>query len=267
VNAVLRIALWVIAVAQAVIGIAFALQLPFASDLWPFDYTQGMAFIFVGSIFVAAAAATLWCLWTREYGALAGIGLDYMVIFAPLGIFSLQIANGSGKLLTFAGLTAIGTLFGLVLFLHTRRIPIPSTPRLPTLVRVAFAIFIVALIVVGGQMVLKVPNIVPWTVNTTGSVIYGWMFLGAAVYFIYTLLRPSWRNAGGQLAGFLAYDVVLILPFLQRLGTVEPRFALSLWIYTLVVAGSGLLAAYYLFVRPETRVWGARRRTPQPAAG
>jgi hypothetical protein len=265
VNAYLRIALWLIAIAQAVIGIAFALRLPFATDLWPFDYTQGMAFIFVGSIFFAAAAATLWCLWTREYGALAGIGLDYMVIFAPLGIFSLQISNSSAKLLTFAGLTAIGTLFGLVLFLHARRIPIPAVPRLPAPVRIAFSVFIIALVIVGVQMVLKVPNIVPWTVNTTGSVIYGWMFLGAAVYFIYTLLRPSWGNAGGQLAGFLGYDLVLILPFLQQLPTVEPRFAVSLWIYTLVVAGSGLLAAYYLFIHPETRVWRAKALAAQPA--
>ncbi len=257
-NSILRIVLFGVALGQAFFGIAFALQLPLATGLWPFDYTQDMAYIFVGSIFAAAAAATLWCLWTREYGALAGIGLDYVVIFAPLGIFSFQIADGSAKLLTFALLAAIGTLFGLVLFLHTRRLVIPALPRLPAPVRVAFIVFIIALIIVGGRMVLKAPNVVPWTVNTTGSVIYGWMYLGAAIYFTYTLLRPSWRNAGGQLAGFLAYDLVLILPFLQRLPTIEPRFMVSLWIYTFVIIVSGVLAAYYLFIHAGTRLQDAR---------
>lgn len=265
-NTVLRIALWVIAIAQAVMGIAYAFRLRFATNTWPFDYTQDMAFIFIGSIYFAAATATLWCLWTREHGALAGIGLDYMVIFIPLGILSLQIANGNTELLTFAALTAIGTLFGLMLFLHTRRIPIAAVPGLPRPVRIAFIIFIVALFFVGGRLILKVPNSLPWTVTATGSVIYGWMFLGAATYFIYALLRPSWGNAGGQLAGFLGYDLILILPFLQRLPTVEPRFALSLYIYTLVVAGSGLLAAYYLFIHPETRVWRSRALAAHPAA-
>ena len=44
------------------------------------------------------------------------------------------------------------------------------------------------------------------------------MFLGSATYFAYGIVRPRWTNAGGQLAGFLAYDLVLIVPFMTRFG-------------------------------------------------
>jgi hypothetical protein len=87
-------------------------------------------------------------------------------------------------------------------------------------------------------------------------VVIGLMFLGAATYFAYGLLRPSWANAAGQLAGFLAYDLVLIGPFLSRLPTVAPEHRAGLTIYIAVVSYSGLLAIYYLFIHPATRVWG-----------
>ena len=82
-----------------------------------------------------------------------------------------------------------------------------------------------------------------------------WMFLGAAMYFAYALLRPSWVNAAGQLAGFLAYDVVLIVPFLTRLPTVAPEHQLGLIVYITVVSYSGLLALYYLFIHKPTLIW------------
>jgi hypothetical protein len=81
------------------------------------------------------------------------------------------------------------------------------------------------------------------------------MFLGAAMYFAYGLLRPSWLNSAGQLIGFLAYDVVLIVPFLTRLPTTPPEFQAGLIIYTVVVTCSGLLAFYYLFIHKPTRLW------------
>ena len=101
---------------------------------------------------------------------------------------------------------------------------------------------------------LKVPTI-PWTITRDLSLVIGWMFLGAATYFVYALVRPGWLNAAGQLAGFLAYDVVLIVPFLTRLSTAAPEHAVGLIIYTAVVTYSGLLATYYLFIRKSTRIW------------
>ena len=78
--------------------------------------------------------------------------------------------------------------------------------------------------------------------------IFGFIYLGAAVYFLYGFVQPRWSNAAGQLIGFLAYDIVLIGPFVDRFDEVTGRQLLSLIIYSAVLVFSGALAFYYLFV-------------------
>jgi hypothetical protein len=128
---------------------------------------------------------------------------------------------------------------------------------MPGLVRWAFIVFILSLLFVGGRLVLRIPNSIPWNLTPELSSVMGWMFLGASSYFIYSLLRPSWLNSAGQLVGFLAYDLVLIVPFLTRLPTVAPEFRLGFTIYTSVVIISGLLAIYYLFIKRPAAVKSA----------
>lgn len=236
---------------QALFAFAFILQTPLARNLWPLPYANTMTFIFIASMFLAAAASTFWCLYTREYGAMAGIALDYLVIFIPLCIYALQLnaERANTKLVFFAVACAVGIVFGLWLFWWSIRIPISKNPPMPSLAKIAFIIFLVALVFFGGQMVLKRPGVLPWEITPIGSALYGWMFLGASAYFAFGLLRPSWGNTGGQLAGFLAYDLVLIVPFLQMLPTVSDERRISLIIYIIVVSTSGLLSIYYLFIR------------------
>lgn len=264
-NRIIRFLMLLACAANGFLAIAFILRLPFVVRLWPLSYTNNMSFLFIASIFAAAAASTAWCLLSKEYGALAGVALDFVTIFTPVAVFAFQLAARSrGMALTnFAISAVIGAVFGLGLFLWSVRIPIRDRRPMPRLVRWSFIVFVIALIITGGQMVLKTPNIMPWSITREAGVIYGWFFLGAAAYFSYALLRPSWANTAGQLAGFLAYDLVLIVPFLQRLPNVEPRWQISLIIYTLVVSYSGLLAIYYLFVHPETRVFARRELVPQ----
>jgi len=255
----LRYLLIVIAVVQAVFAVGYIFQVRALTSLWPLPYTNAMSFIFIGSITAAAAASTLWCILSREEAGLAGIALDYVTIFTPIAIFVFQLAgrSTSSSLTTFGILVVLGAVFGLGLLIWSLRLP-PRDPRpVPRLVRGSFAFFVIALIIAGGQMVLKNTGIMPWQISTDATVLYGWMFLGAAAYFAYGVLRPGWYNAGGQLAGFLAYDVVLIVPFLQRLSTIEPELRLNLIIYIIVLSYSGLLAIYYLFIHPGTRFWRA----------
>jgi hypothetical protein len=251
---------------QLFFAVAFIFQWPIARQVWPLSYTNQTTFIFIGSIFAAAAASTVWCLLAREDGALAGVALDYLTIFTPISIFAFQLASRSSnpRILPFAVVCVAGALFGLGLLLWSIRIPIRDPHPMPRLVRISFVFFIIALLISGGQLVLKFPSVLPWQVTVDGQIIYGWMFLGAAAYFIYGLLRPSWHNAAGQLAGFLAYDAVLIVPFILLLPNVNPRWQLNLIVYTMVVTLSGLLAIYYLFINPATRVW--RAAPPSPAA-
>ena len=72
------------------------------------------------------------------------------------------------------------------------------------------------------------------------------------VYFAYGLWRPVWGNAKGQLVGFLAYDLVLIVPFV-RLWFSSP--SLSLAVYIAVIAGSAVVSIWYLALSPRYRLW------------
>lgn len=91
-----------------------------------------------------------------------------------------------------------------------------------------------------------------WRLDEQTSVIYGLIFLGSAVYFAYGLQRPVWGNAKGQLLGFLAYDLVLIIPFV-RLLFVSP--SLSLIVYLAVILASAALAIWYLAISRRDRLW------------
>ena len=119
-----------------------------------------------------------------------------------------------------------------------------------------FGFFTVVLIVVGWMLVTKRPDTFPWTLRDEVSVVYGWVFLGAAAYFGYGVLVPKWHNACGQLLGFLAYDVVLILPFLDHFDVARgaqrtESDSRTRWWW----CRAACWPSYYLFVHPRTRLW------------
>jgi hypothetical protein len=124
------------------------------------------------------------------------------------------------------------------------------------LVRISFGFFVLSLLLAGIALILRMP-IFPWDLNPDSSVFFGCIFLGDAFYFIYALLRPRWGNAFGQLLSFLAYDLVLIVPFVQLLGSVKPGHRINLIVYIAVLVYSAGLAVYYLFIHPRTRIGSA----------
>lgn len=260
----MKVLLLVVAVVQALFAVAFLLREPSVVRLWPFPYTHAMSFTFIASFFLAASVSTLWCVLSGEMGTLAGIALDYVCIFAPLTVFMLQqTRNTANARFMFLALCLVGAIFGVWMLLWSRRIPILDTRPIPRLVRGSFAAFVVTLVLAGGLLVLKVPDILPWSVATEVSVLYGWFFLGAASYFAYGLLRPRWHNAVGQLLGFLAYDLVLVVPLLSRLPTIEPQWRVSLIVYLVAIIYSGALAIYYVFIHPATRIIPRRADVPE----
>ena len=251
-----RMVLILISVTQLLFAATFFVQWPPATGLWPIEGTTPLTFILLASFFAAAAASTLWPIVTGRDGALAGVGLDYVVILAPMSAtFFLLAARGNGSLAFYGVVLALGALFGVWLFWWARRLPLDTSLPMPRLVWWSFVVFVIALLFVSGRLVLGIPTL-PWPLTPELSVLAGFMFLGAAAYFVYGLLRPSWANAGGQLAGFLAYDLVLIGPLLSRLPTIAPEFRTALIVYLVVVIYSGLLAVYYLFINKETRLFG-----------
>lgn len=80
---------------------------------------------------------------------------------------------------------------------------------------------------------------------------FGLTLLGAATYFIYGTLDPHWSNAAGHLAGFLAYDVVLLAPFSGRFSTARGGSLVSLIIYVAFLVYSGHWPATFISSEPS----------------
>ena len=246
-----------IAFGVTALGLAagFFLQLPWAVELWPWPRSR-QSHIFIASILAASGVPVLWIGWSREWAAIAAGALDLSVTYLGMAGFSLHTYwqdDSRLPILHCAIACLVLAVTCLALYGWSRRIPFKDQRRLPAGVRVSFLVFILILVVAGGTLVMQRPGVFPWRLGPEQSVLYGWIFLGAACYFLGALIRPLWANARGQLLGFLAYDLVLIGPFLRHFGTVDPALWINLVIYTTVLAYSGLVAVYYLFVHPATR--------------
>jgi hypothetical protein len=171
----------------------------------------------------------------------------------------------SGTLVYAMVCSALAAL-ALALLWTTRASDFRDTRPTPGFVRVSFAVFVIGLVLAGGGLVLRTGNIFPWPLSAEQSALYGWMFLGSACYFLYGVINPRWANAKGQLIAFLAYDVVLIVPFLKHFATVRPDLKINLILYTIVLTYSGLLAVYYLFMNRTTRLFTSPSVDPQLVA-
>ena len=235
------------------LALGFIFQLPFATSLWPWPDGR-LSYLFIGSILAAASAAAFWIGWTGEFGALPAGSLNIFVIAVTTSIYFFQLArDGRPELVSFGIAGLVSAIVSGAAFLWSRRLSLADARPTPALVRVSFGIFTASLIFAGVALILRLP-IFPWTLNPDSSVIFGCIFLGDAFYFLYGLLRPRWHNALGQLLSFLAYDLVLIVPFLSLLKTVKPESMLNLVVYVAVLIYSGVIALYFLFINPRTRI-------------
>jgi hypothetical protein len=223
-----------------VIGLAETVGFFFLQDwtraLIPWELNR-LAGIFLSSICAASACPILWIALSQEYAALTAGGMDFMVMFAGFAGFSFQAyaANPRQPVLVFGLICTAGFLTALGLIYFGLRHPFNNARRVPGLVRFSFGAFAANLVVTGLLLVLGRPNVFPWQLTHQQSVLYGWIFLGAAGYF-------------------LVYDLILIVPFVALLFGREPFLAPNLLYYIAVLVYSGGLAVYFLFVRQETRI-------------
>lgn len=251
----LRYALFLLGAVGLGLTVGFLLQAEWAKMFIPWELNR-MACIFLASIFCAASVPMLWIAVTREYAALAGGAINFSVLLAGFAAFALQAFSNNPRqaVLLFGMYCAAALLVSLALFAFALRQPFRDTRPTPRLVRYSFVLFAVVLFLSGSALAFQVPNIFPWQLTPQQSVLYGWIFLGNSMYFVYGILRPVWGNAQGQLLGFLAYDLILIIPLLLLPVSGEPYLLFNLVVYIAVLLYSGALAVYYLFIRRETRV-------------
>ena len=227
-----------------------------ALALWPWPDGR-LSYVFVSSILAAIGAPVIWMGLSGELAAMRGGSLDFAVTYIGLSSMLLVAGGAVSSMLSvplFLAITVGSFLFNITLFYLIKDLPIKDRRRIPLLLRGSFLIFFLLLVIVGTALVMRYPAIFPWPLKPQSSITFGWIFLGASVYFFYGFMRPSWGNACGQLLGFLAYDVILLVPFFKHLDTVKQEHQLSLYIYTGVLIYSALLSLYYLLIHSDTRL-------------
>lgn len=239
-----------------VLTVGFFLQMGWATALWPWPVGR-LSYIFISSIAAAIAAPMIWIGLTEEFGAARGgaVNLGITAGGTAVYLFLLYGREGGVQLLISAVAAAVFLAINVGIFRWSSRLPIRDRRAMPRLVKASFGLFTAVLLVAGGLLVLQAPVIFPWPLRPESSVIFGCIFLGAASYFAIALRSPGWHSARGQLMGFLAYDLILIGPYLAHFETVQPAHRLSLIVYVAVLVYSGALAVYYLFVNGATRSW------------
>jgi hypothetical protein len=251
-RSVVRTLLIILGIVEILFFITFLLRIPAALALWPFPEMSPLSTLLLASFFATGAAATLWPVLMREDSAVMSTAIVYITALTPLAIIGFM--NGFAA---FGVVMLLGALIGVGLLLWSRSIPFRDTRPLPAVVRWTFAALLAILLIAGAQMILGRPNILPWDLTPDLSAIFGWLFLSSTVFFGYSLLRPGWANAAGNLAAFLVYDMVLLLPFVQRLPGVAPQHRISMILYVVVLVSTAVIAIYYLFINRKTRVIGS----------
>lgn len=252
---VVRIGLLLAALVAIVLAVGFFEQEPWATRIWPVPSTP-LSNIFVASILAAIGAPIVWIALSGETRAIAGGAINLVVANGAIAIaaYAFRGSGGPPALSPFALFATVLTAVCSGLFIYSRRFAFQDRRPTPRWVKWSFGLFAVILVLTAGALVAVRPNTFPWPLSRENSIFYGSIFFGAACYFAYGIVYPYWGNAKGQLIGFLAYDLVLIVPYVHRFATVPAKMFMSLTVYTAVISYSGLLAIFFLFLYQPTRL-------------
>jgi len=247
--AIARIGYYVVGIGGLVLTAGFAKRLPWATWLWPWP-DGPLSYLFVASILAAFAVGSLLVVLTQDWRGVSGGAIALLVGFGGMTVVLSQL-----------GATPYAAGFGIIALtaaamLHWSLRDKPRDGRaIPPIVRASFIVFTLALLAAGVALIAKMPHIFPWPLKPETSVMYGLMFVGLCLNYLYVALRGSWSDAKVSLLGFLAYDLVLIGPFIKLFPHVRPDHRLSLMLYTAVLVYSGALAIAYLAISPRWQLW------------
>lgn len=212
----LRLLMIAIVAAQVPVGVGLYLNADWATGLWPLPDVR-MTYIFLASIVASTAALIIWPMVRDDPGAWRAAAFNLSTATPPLGLYLLWLGRDSdNRDLIAPGIAFV--LFGVVWIAvgrMLRTIPVRNTRQLPQIVRIVFVGFCVLLIPLGGALLFQVENIFPWTISPENSTVAGIIFLSAAALFMFILANPLWIYGEAGFASFLAYDLVLLVPYLD----------------------------------------------------
>jgi hypothetical protein len=245
-----------VGVLQLILAVGFFFQQAWATSLWPVPDTR-MSYAFIAAILAGGAVPLIWIGLSERFEGLAGYGLSFGIMYAGMALAALLFYTQTQQpaLLFFGLLIGVAAALCIVLYFRTRNTMQEVQPT-PRIVRLAFMAEILVLAGAGVLLLLKVPNTLPWNLSPESSVLYGWVFLGLAFYYLYAVLHPQWIHALGPLLGFLVYDLVLFSPLFARFGNLQPEHMLGQIAASFIIIFSAVLGVYYLFLNPTTRLSG-----------
>ena len=249
-----RTILVIVGLIDLVLAAGFFFQQPWATAIWPLPDTP-LSYAFIAAILAGGAAPLIWIGLSGEFAALAGYGLSFGIMYAGMGLSALlfYLRDPNPALAVFALVMVILAVTGGILFIRTRHFS-QDGQKTPRIVIYAFTAEVLVLAAAGILLILKVPNTLPWNLSPESSVLYGWVFLGLAFYYLYAVLNPKWIHAQGPLLGFLIYDLVLFSPLFARFGNLQPEHVRGQVAASLIIIFSAALGVYYLFVNTATRL-------------
>jgi hypothetical protein len=254
-----------------VVAAAFYFRWPFASALWPWPgYStslSSLSYTFIASVLAAFAIPLIWIGLSGEIRAAVPITLDVVLTLTGVGIFLLQsyaAQPSNQRPLVGAVLSFISIPGALAVLWAARKFPLRDETPMPLPVRLTMGLFVIALLVAGYALLTRLPTIFPWPLTAQASVMYGWAFWGAGVYFFYGFLNPKWPYAAGQLIGFIIYALVLFVPYVQLFDEVLPDHRTSLIIFVSVLVTGTLVGLYYLLIDRRTRLWQRQAGSARP---
>jgi hypothetical protein len=249
----------VVGIGLLLIAVGFWFVWPGVLQFWIWPGTPPLGCAFIAAMLAGGAAPLVWIGLSGHLAAIRAPMLTGAVANAgiALHLFATHARPGNERYLPFAVLFGLGAVVAVVAFVWGRRLPTPGDRSLPRAVRWAFLLFAALLLPVGAALVLGLPYVFPIPLTPDMAAVYGWFFLGSFVYYLYGFLGPSQLNATGQLLSFLVYDLFTIPPYLTYWRVVPSAYQRSLYGYLVVLFGSAIFCAYYLFVDPRTRLTAA----------
>ncbi len=203
---------------QIPVGIGLFRQAAWATALWPLPDVR-MTTIFLASLVATTATLIIWPILRDDLGALVAPAINLALATPAIGLYLLWLAfrRDDGGLVA-PGITFV--TFGIVwaaIGFWARRVPIRDGRRLPGWVRAVFVGFCAILIPAGIALLVQADRVFPWDISPENSTVAGVAFLSAASLFAVIVARPLWIFGEMALASFLAYDLVLAVPYIGLL--------------------------------------------------